>query len=204
MEDIMDIKTLKKEYNKRKAEIEKRLHEFKNQKDHFYELCFCLLTPQSNAYKCNDCIQVLKEGEFVKKDLEINNILRKYTRFHNNKSNYLIRIKDTHGKVFSELGKLSDPKNKRAYLVDNVKGLGLKEASHFLRNIGHENLAILDRHILKNLHRLGVIKEIPRSLTKKVYLDIEKQFQNFSEKVKIPMDHLDLLFWSMQTGSVFK
>jgi N-glycosylase/DNA lyase len=96
------------------------------------------------------------------------------------------------------------PTEKREYLVKNVKGLGLKEASHFLRNIGHNNLAILDRHILKNLHKLGVIEEVPRSLTKKAYLDIEEKFKRFSKKIGITMDELDLLFWSMETGKVFK
>ena len=40
----------------------------------------------------------------------------------------------------------------REWLVENVRGMGYKESSHFLRNIGlGENIAILDRHILKNL-----------------------------------------------------
>ena len=89
------------------------------------------------------------------------------------------------------------------YLVKNVKGLGLKEASHFLRNTGHENLAILDRHILKNLAKLNII-ELPKTLTPKIYFEIENKFQNFSKEVNIPMDELDLLFWSMETGEIFK
>ena len=200
----MDIANLIKEYKKRKKEIKSRLIDFKKQNDHFYELCFCTLTPQSNAYRCHECIQVLKKQEFLKKNMQINHILQKYTRFHNNKSKYLISIKETHEKVFQDLDKILDPRKKREYLVKNVKGLGLKEASHFLRNIGYTDLAILDRHILRNLQKLKVIIQIPRSLTKKVYLDIEEKFKKFSKKIKIPMDELDLLFWSMQTGSVFK
>jgi len=200
----MDISTLKREYQKRKHEIKQRLNEFKQQKDHFYELCFCVLTPQSNAYKCDECVQVLKSSGFANRNIEIRHILQKYTRFHNNKSKYLIRVKETKNEIFNELNKLGKPADKRAYLVKNVKGLGLKEASHFLRNVGHENLAILDRHILKNLHKLNIIKEIPKTLTKKVYLDIEEKFKDFSKKINIPIDELDLLFWSMETGKVFK
>ena len=76
--------------------------------------------------------------------------------------------------------------------------------SHFLRNIGHRNLAILDRHILKNLHKLNVINEIPATLTPKKYFEIENKFIEFSNKVNISMDELDLLFWSQETGEVFK
>jgi N-glycosylase/DNA lyase len=200
----MDIKELKTQYNKKKSEIKLRLEDFKRNDDHFYELCFCALTPQSNAYRCDECIKVLKNNKFISNDFRIENILRKYTRFHNNKSKYLLKIKDEKDKIFNELDKLIDPVAKRDYIVKNVKGLGLKEASHFLRNIGYTNLAILDRHILNNLHKLKVIKELPKTLTPKKYLEIERLFQVFSKKINIPMDELDLLFWSMQTGKVFK
>jgi N-glycosylase/DNA lyase len=84
-------------------------------------------------------------------------------------------------------------------------GFGLKEASHFLRNIGSEfDLAILDRHIIKNLLRYGVIDEIPKSLTKKQYLMIEERMKKFSKKIGIPLAELDLLFWSEETGEIFK
>ena len=93
----------------------------------------------------------------------------------------------------------------REFLVNNVKGFGMKEASHFMRNIGlGKDLAILDRHILKNLKLYGVVDEIPNSLTQKKYLNIEAKFREFSEKIQIPMDELDLLFWSEETGEIFK
>jgi len=93
----------------------------------------------------------------------------------------------------------------RDWLVRNVKGLGYKEASHFLRNIGlGKELAILDVHILKNLKELGVIENIPSSLTKKRYLEIEDKMRKFSRRTKIPLAELDLLLWSLETGFVFK
>ncbi|MBU1630565.1 MAG: DNA lyase, partial [Candidatus Omnitrophica bacterium] len=93
-----------------------------------------------------------------------------------------------------------------AILIPNgVKGIGYKEASHFLRNIGlGENIAILDRHILRNLKELGVIKEILSSISKKKYLEIEGKMKEFSVSANIPMDHLDLVFWYKETGEVFK
>ncbi|MCP8310628.1 MAG: hypothetical protein L6N94_03925, partial [Candidatus Methylarchaceae archaeon HK01M] len=89
--------------------------------------------------------------------------------------------------------------------AENVMGMGMKEASHFLRNIGlGEGLAILDRHILKNLRDYDVINQIPKSITKKVYIDIEDKMREFSKRIDIPMDELDLLFWSEETGMIFK
>jgi len=103
------------------------------------------------------------------------------------------------------LAGFSDASAAREWLVANIKGLGYKEASHFLRNIGlGGDLAILDRHILKNLALLGVIDEVPASPGRKMYLEIEKKMTRFSNEVNIPMAHLDLLLWYKEAGEVFK
>ena len=187
---------LQDEYSKKKKEIKQRLKEFSQVKGDsiFYELCFCLLTPQSNAKKCDVAVRLLHDHDFLNRNINPVEYLHKNTRFHNNKSKYLIEMK----KKFSSL------EMKREFLVENVKGLGLKEASHFLRNIGYRDLAILDRHILKNLVKYKAIQEVPNSLTPKKYHEIEEKFKQFSKRVNIPMDELDLLFWSMETGEVFK
>jgi N-glycosylase/DNA lyase len=100
---------------------------------------------------------------------------------------------------------LGDAKTTRAWLVREVDGLGWKEASHFLRNIGRgDDLAILDRHILRNLQRHGVIRRMPGSLTPKRYLQIENRMESFSKDVEISMAALDMLFWSRETGEIFK
>ena len=182
---------LKKEYSKKKREIKKRLKEF-SKGDRFYELCFCLLTPQSNAKKCWEAVLELKKLDFKNKDFGIEEVLRGKTRFYKNKSKYLYGIKNK--KIIFD----------REFLVENIKGLGYKEASHYLRNIGYKNNAILDRHILKNLIRFKVINEIPKNLNKKKYLEIEEKFKEFSKKIKIEMDELDLLFWSIENGEIFK
>lgn len=98
-----------------------------------------------------------------------------------------------------------DPFAAREWLVSNIKGIGYKEASHFLRNIGMgTDMAILDIHILRNMKRLGIIAQVPSSLTKQKYMDIEEKLRRFSNIVRIPMSHLDLLFWGMETGNIFK
>ena len=79
-----------------------------------------------------------------------------------------------------------------------------KESSHFLRNIGYRGLAILDRHILKNLHRHGVISAVPQAMTRNTYLSIEHRFFRFAEHLGVSIDELDLLFWSRETGKILK
>ncbi|HEV8594230.1 MAG TPA: DNA lyase, partial [Thermoplasmata archaeon] len=77
--------------------------------------------------------------------------------------------------------------------------------SHFLRNVGRgEEFAILDRHILKNLRYHGVIRSVPDSLSRTRYLAIEEKARAFAEDVDIPLAGMDLLFWSRETGAVFK
>src|SRR3989344_8521834 len=140
---------LHKEYSKRKGEIEKRLRDFKqlNDDDLFYELCFCLLTPQSKARNADYCVKEMKKRNFLEKGFDPTSILKQKIRFHNNKGKYLLEMRKKYSKLKDELSKVKDNKEKREFLVKNVKGIGLKEAAHYLRNTGHENLAILDRHI---------------------------------------------------------
>jgi len=65
-------------------------------------------------------------------------------------------------------------------------------------------LAILDRHILNNLLKYGIINELPKSINKKKYYEIEKLFQNFANSIRIDINELDLLFWSFGTGIILK
>ena len=197
---------LKEEYSKRKEKIIERLNDFKklNEKDLFYELCFCLLTPQSKAKNADDCIKEMIKNNFFETGFDPTLILKQKIRFHNHKAKYLLEMREKYNELNSKLEKIKDNKEKREFLVENVKGISWKEASHYLRNTGHGNLAILDRHILKNLVKLKVIEEVPKILTRKKYFEIEEKFLEFSKKVNISLDHLDLLFWSMETGEIFK
>jgi len=212
----MNLEYLKNSYNERKHIIRERLNYFRtvlNEDDKrlFAELCFCLLTPQSKAKICDKAIQNLVKTNYLYNGSE--NDIKNYligVRFQNNKSRYIMEARNLFTEnnklnVKEKILKLGTPENMRNWLVENVKGMGLKESAHFLRNIGiYENLTILDRHILKNLNKYGVIDQIPNPITKKQYLEIEKKFLEFAKKVDIPTEELDLLFWSEQTGEVFK
>ena len=131
-------------------------------------------------------------------------------RFKIRKAGYIVRAREQ----FTEGGELvlksllagfRSPFEARKWLVENVKGYGYKEASHFLRNIGlGEELTILDRHILKNLKRLAVIDTVPSSISPRTYLEIEGKMKEFSDREGIPVAPLDLVLWYREAGEVFK
>ncbi|GMO65486.1 MAG: N-glycosylase/DNA lyase [Endomicrobiia bacterium] len=177
----------------------------------FAELIFCLFTPQSKAILCWNAVNELAKKNMIFNSEEENIIkIIKKVRFKNNKVKYLIEARKMfiiNGKINlkERLKSFKDIYKLRKWLAENVKGIGYKEAGHFLRNIGiGKDLAILDRHILKNLKIYGAIKEKPLILNKKTYLETEKHMQSFSKNIGIPMSHLDMLFWCKNTGGIFK
>lgn len=203
------VDELRAEFAIRGTAIRQRLEEFSRvlPAEYFYELAYCLLTPQSSAVNAGRAIEALRAARFQEGNVNAAGILfRKehYIRFHNTKAKRLAELKGQFPAIAHELSNGSSSTELRTWLVRNVKGLGWKEASHFLRNIGHRDLAILDRHILKNLLRHGVLRSLPKSLSEKHYLLIEKKFRLFAVHTGISMDELDLLFWSLETGEILK
>ena len=209
-------KILLSEYEKIESKIKKRTSEFKKigtKKDKeriFEEMVFCLLTPQSKAKNAWEAVLNMRsDGSLYNGSEEsMKKHLRKI-RFLNNKAKYIKELRTKYFKkdnlVYKVIFEESDEIKLREWLVKNIKGYGYKEASHFLRNIGKgRSLAILDRHILKNLIAFNVIKTLPSTLTKKKYLTIERQMRKFSKEIGIPMEDLDLLLWYKETGEIFK
>lgn len=197
------------EYHKKKKEIEIRLLDFKSIKSekYFYELCYCLSTPQSKAESALIVQNELEKLDFRNKDIAPSLILsnpNSYIRFHNQKANYMLQMKGKYIEIEKIINSTLSNYEKRDWLAANVKGIGMKESSHFLRNIGYEGLAILDRHILKTLVNCDVFDEIPDISTIKKYKEVELKFLEFSSNLNIPIDHLDLLFWSSKTGKILK
>ncbi len=208
--DEHKIRELASLHAQRREAIRARLSDFSRvpSTDYFYEIAYCLMTPQSSAIHADRVVSILRNRKFFETGFDPESVLRTkehYIRFHRNKARYLLKIRETLGEILGVLSDGLSVVDLREWLVKNVKGLGYKEATHFLRNIGkNEGLAILDRHILRNLRRYGAIRRIPQSMTKKQYFAIEKQFKKFSDAIEIPLDELDLLFWSMETGEIRK
>jgi N-glycosylase/DNA lyase len=208
--DQKTIDELRGLHERRQEAICERLKDFSRvpSSEYFYELIYCLMTPQSSAVHADSVVAVLRAQKFREQGFNPEAILRQkehYIRFHRNKSKYLLRIRLDMDRIADVLTNGHSGEEMREWLVKNVKGLGYKEATHFLRNIGRNSgLAILDRHILRNLKRYGAIRTIPKTLSKKEYFRIERRFRDFADAIGIPIDELDLLFWSMETGEIRK
>lgn len=175
----------------------------KGNKEWFSELCFCLLTANTSAEMG---IMVQKKlgykgfTDFRNERELIDRLKKAKSRFYNRRGHFIClankykNIKDI----------LLTEKDKRKWLVENIKGLGYKEASHFLRNVGFFDYAILDKHILRLLHENKLIKKIPSCLDKKCYLEHEAKLNEIARKVKLSQGELDLYLWYMKTGKVMK
>lgn len=207
---------IKQAYSKLKGTIEKRLKTFEDTgknadaEELFTELAFCILTPQSKAKICWETILRIKKKKLLLNGTKkrIKKELRK-VRFKNKKTEYFLEARDkffgNNNSIYNNIKKIKSPWKLREYLVKSVKGIGWKEASHFLRNIGRgSEVAILDRHIIRNLIDLGVLKEYPKNLSEKKYKEIEEKMKKLSKDLDIPVDALDLFFWAKETGEVFK
>ncbi len=204
-----DVRELQLEFERRRSAIRRRLEEFAAVPpgDYFYELVYCLLTPQSSAVNAARVAALLKGAGFPDRDLDPVPFLRRkdsYIRFHNTKGKRILELRAKFPAIAPALSGRASSRELRTWLHDNVRGLGLKESSHFLRNIGHRDLAILDRHILRNLVKHGVLRTIPKTMTARHYLEIEARFALFAKSVGITLDELDLLFWSRETGKILK
>jgi len=196
-------------YATKKYDIKKRLEELERVKYEpderiFAEMAFCLCTPQTKAAAADKAIKALQETGLLFNGTaeQIAPFLEKCgVRFNNNKARWIVEAREK----FSKEGKVKiksminpdDLWGLRNWLADNVMGLGLKEATHFLRNIGHgADLAILDRHILNELAKYKVIPEFPTTLSRNKYLEIEQKMKAFAQKLNVSMQELDMVFWS--------
>ncbi len=203
---ITKIQTLKK--SNIENNVQQRINEFKsvNKKSNdelFKEMCFCLVTANYNAEKSIKIQNEIDKCFLTDSKEDLSNKLKNLGhRFPNARAEYIcesLKYKEN----LKEIVKFHDKKALREWFVNNIKGLGYKEASHFLRNIGFEDYAIIDFHIINILVKYNIIKK-PNSLTKKKYLDIEDLLKKIAKKTDLTLGELDLYLWYMETGKILK
>lgn len=184
-----------------KSVIDKRLGEFenagKNKEEIFKELIFCILAAGTSAELATKTVDHLGNTIFSGTLDEIRSKLKQVYRFHTIRAGYIYNARDS----FKILD-LNAP-NVREQLVKNIKGIGLKEASHFLRNIGKFEFAIIDFHIVDLLEKHGIFEK-PKTITPKKYFEIENILQNLARKLNMSLGELDLYLWYLETGKVLK
>jgi N-glycosylase/DNA lyase len=189
--------------------IENRMKEFselgkKDNDEIFKELCFCLLTANFSAHggikiqnEIGNGFFTLSESELAKKLAELGH------RFPNMRAKFIFEARKYHNNIKETLSQFEYETDARNWLAKNVKGLGMKEASHFLRNIGYKNVAIIDFHILDLLEKYGLIEK-PKTLSPKKYEEIENLLKQIAKTTNTNLGELDLYLWYKETGKILK
>jgi N-glycosylase/DNA lyase len=206
-------------YGERRKEIRSRLREFRDVWETasdarlWEEMVFCIFTAGASAKMGLRSVEALRPLLQSGAHHEMTRALvaAGAHRFPNARPGYVVVTRDYLRELCSmrlreRLLSYRDPIERRDWLAKEprVKGIGYKEASHFLRNIGFKGYGILDKHIVRCLNELGVIdaEKPPASRTR--YLDTEHRMRQFAGKAGINFDELDLLLWSMKTGEILK
>jgi N-glycosylase/DNA lyase len=204
---LESIENLKK--GEVKKSIDQRTEEFrelgkKPSSEIFKELCFCILTANFNAEKGIKIQQEIGEGFLTLPEGQLSKRLKELGhRYPNTRAKYIAEARK-YRDLLEDIAKSSGDGNElREWLVKNVRGLGYKEASHFLRNTGCTNFAIIDFHIVDILSKHGLIEK-PKTVTKGKYIEIEKFLKKIAEKLNLNLAELDLYLWYMETGKVLK
>lgn len=170
----------------------------------FGELCFCLLTANTSAELGIRTQNLIGLEGFLNYDrTHLRDELKRIRyRFYNVRSNFIVDARW----IIDELPDLLRAPNRydtREYLVENVKGIGYKEASHFLRNVGVFDFAILDKHIMKMLAEEYKFK-LPKAVSRKEYYSNEEKVIDLAERVNLEPGIFDLYMWRIATGKIIK
>ncbi len=208
MQELLDkIQTLKT--SEVKTHVDARITEFSEIKTHpihliFKELCFCITTANCSAERCIEVQEKMGNGFLTLSEKQLASKLKEYKyRFPNVRSKYIFEARKKISELESNIKSGDNGPNLREWIVNNIKGIGYKEASHFLRNIGYNDYAIIDFHIIDLLVNYNLIQK-PKTLTKNKYLEIEEILKNIGEKLNLNLSELDLYLWYLETGKILK
>jgi N-glycosylase/DNA lyase len=181
-------------------EFEKNRNLSKEEK--FIELCFCILVAN---YSMKKTFKIWKEigNEFLilSKEQLSKRLKELGYRFYNKRAEYIVEARSKI-ELLEYILKFDNEMEIRENLVDNFKGIGWKEASHFLRNLGYKNFAIIDRHVLNTLKEFGIIEKIPNSLNKKIYFEIENVLRELANRLNISLAELDFYLFYISSGEI--
>jgi N-glycosylase/DNA lyase len=208
MKDLLEsIESLKQSNTKNL--VDKRIREFSEIKQGsidkiFKELCFCVMTANCGAEKCIEVHEEIGDG-FLK--LSATQLSEKFKelgyRYPNLRAKYIAENFNYKEMLEKKLKNDINKNELRDWIAKTMKGIGYKEASHFLRNIGYKNYAIVDFHIIDLLEKYNLYQR-PKTLTKKKYIEVENLLIKIASKVSLNLAELDLYLWYLETGKILK
>ena len=172
----------------------------------FEELVFCLLTANYSARGAITCIAALNEGNAIGVGSleQLRMCLEHRHRYPNKRAEFILEAREHKSDLKRIITAQPSSSAARGWLVENIKGLGMKEASHFLRNVGYLDLAIIDKHILTHMLEQGIIKGRPETVTRKKYLEYEVILTKVAARLSMPLGMMDLYLWAKKSGEVIK
>jgi len=204
-------------HNERRHQIRERIEEFAEigrsgtDEDLFAEMVFCFFTGGCSARMGINSLAAVRPMLMTADVEQLTNALLGVHRYPNARSKYIVHSRDSLQeqlgmRLRERLDSFANADERRDWLVRDraIKGLGYKEASHYLRNIGYRGYAILDKHVLNCLAELKIIGEPKPPNTRSMYLSVEDKLRQFSNDIEIDFDEIDLVLWSMKTGQILK
>lgn len=216
-QEPLTIELIRSAHRERRAAIRRRLLEFSSiwesgsDSDIWREMVFCFFTGGCSAKMGLRSVAAVDHLLANGTQEELAAALSGVHRYPNARSRYIVASRtflqgDCGMKLRSRISGFNDAFELRDWLVKEkgIKGLGYKEASHFLRKIGFRGYAILDKHVLNCLFELKIIDNPKPPNTRDRYLSTESALKSFSEQAGIDFDEMDLVLWSIKTGEILK
>lgn len=213
----MTVEELRQIYNDRRGVIQERLAEFSKLRESasderlFEELTFCIYTAGASARMGLRCVEAVRPVLMTGSMRDIQKALDHRHRWPDARGAYVYETREYLRENFGLrmrglLEGFGSDEERRDFFAANpgVRGLGYKEGSHFLRNVGFRGYAILDKHILARLAEFGVIESPKPPSTKKKYVALEEKMKLFAREIGLDFDELDLLLWYTKTGEILK
>ena len=213
------IEKIRAAHHARGPEIRARLAEFREvwtagtDERLWEELVYCIFTAGASARMGQKAVEAVRPLLLAGSHEEMTSALleKRAHRYPAARPGYIIVTRqylseDCGMRLRERLTDFDDPLARRDWLAreKRVRGIGYKEASHFLRNVGLSGYAILDKHILRSLSELGIIESAQPPATRTRYLNTEERLRRFARDIRIDFDELDLVLWSMKTGEILK
>lgn len=208
------ISELKEIYNLIRPEIKKRLDEFEETRRKadnnkiFEELSFCILSSGVGPKMAENSVNAMGINLHKSSAAELSDMLIDIHKYPD-KTSYVVATREYLKEHFNHallehLTGIEDRIERRDFIAANksIRGVGMVQASHFLRNIGFSGYAILDRNILTALNKYGILEDKKPPSTRNKYIEKENLMIDFSDKLSISIDELDLLLWYRKNNKI--
>lgn len=194
----------------------------------WYELCLCILSSNVPYELAKSAFLHLRDAQLLRPERIIESpnstkqiahelsrriylpkkkdgSYRKY-RFPNIRAQNIVSAAQTlylkSSGLFGLLKKARSEREARDFLAKNIAGVGLKQASHFLRNIGYSNsLAIIDSHVIAFLKEVEVVPQRKiKTVTPEIYMKLERILQDLCKSLDLNMSIFDMAIWHYMRG----